>query len=85
MTQTTIDTLWRLKTQRNKLDARIQDCEARDKARACQQNLQRKILVGTYMLEQAHHEGRYADLVAKLDVYLTRDNDRQLFDLPARG
>lgn len=37
------------------------------------------------MLEQAHHEGRYADLVAKLDVYLTRDNDRQLFDLPARG
>lgn len=74
--------LERLKTQRNKLDARIRQTEAIDKARGRKQALQRKVLVGTFILEQAHREGRYANLVAQLDGYLTQDRDRQLFDLP---
>ena len=83
MTRSTSTTaLERLKTQRDKLDARIHDCEARDKARARKQELQRKVLVGTFIVEQAHREGHYAELVAKLDGYLTQDRDRQLFDLP---
>ena len=78
----TPNALQRLKTQRDKLDARIRQTEALDKARGRKQDLQRKVLVGTYILEQAQREGHYTELVAKLDGYLTQDRDRQLFDLP---
>lgn len=77
--------LQRLKTQRDKLNARIRQTEMIDKARQRKQDLQRKILVGSYILEQAHRDGRYTELVEQLEGYLTRDNDRQLFALPARG
>ena len=78
----TPNALERLKTQRDKLDARIRQTEALNKARVRKQELQRKILVGTFILEQAHREGHYAELVAKLDAYLTQDRDRKLFNLP---
>ena len=78
----TPNALERLKTQRDKLDARIRQTEALDKAQLRKQALQRKVLVGTFILEQAQREGRYTDLVAQLDGYLIRANDRQLFDLP---
>lgn len=85
MTRTTTDALQRLKTQRQKLDVRIQHCEDRDKAKRRRQELQRKILVGSYVLEQSRDEGHYAELVAKLDSYLTRDSDRKLFNLPPQA
>ena len=76
--------LQRLKIQRDKLDVRIRQTEALNKARQRKQDLQRKIVVGTFILEQAQREGRYADLIAQLDSYLTQDRDRQLFNLPPR-
>ena len=61
------NTLQRLKIQRAKLDVCIQGCAARDKARQRKHDLQRKILMDTYLLEHAQQEGSYAALVAKLD------------------
>lgn len=77
-----ITALEKLKQQRDQISARIQTAEARHKIKQRKGDLQRKILVGSYYLEQAHREGTYHELVKVMDQVLTRQSDRMLFDLP---
>jgi large subunit ribosomal protein L7/L12 len=76
------NTLAKLKAQRAKLDARIQAVEARAKGSERKKETRRKILVGSYFLEQAQQANQMDDLRQKMDNYLKRNSDRQLFDLP---
>lgn len=74
--------LAKLKAQRAKLDVRIQAAEARAKGSERKKETRRKILVGSYFLEQAQQSNQMDDLRQKMDNYLKRNSDRQLFDLP---
>lgn len=83
MTETPIpSSLAKLKAQRAKLDARIQAAEARSKSAARKQETRRKILVGSYYLDKAREQGQWEDLKNCMAEYLSRDSDRQLFELP---
>lgn len=42
----------------------------------------RKIILGTYYLEQAEKDNNFDSLKKIMDSYLTKDIDRKLFDLP---
>ena len=41
----------------------------------------KKILIGSYFIEQAMMDGTFEELKQKMSDFLTRDNDRALFDL----
>ena len=76
----------KLKEQRDKLNARIQAVEAREKTAERKRDTRRKVLVGAYGLEKAAStENGMADLIKRLDGYLTRDADRDLFGLPPKS
>lgn len=83
MTQPSQSALERLKTQRAKLDSRIQAAEARAKASERKQETRRKILVGAYYLDEARKNGQFDALKKVMADYLKRNSDRALFDLPA--
>jgi large subunit ribosomal protein L7/L12 len=57
--------------------------EARLRAKSKKEDTRRKILVGAYFLEQAEKNGTMPDLINKLNGFLTRKNDRALFNLEA--
>lgn len=82
MPKTTAAQLIRLKEQRDKLEARIQAAEARAKQDERKKDTRRKILVGSYYLEQATKNQTCDELKAAMDTFLTRDSDRKLFELP---
>ena len=48
-------------------------------------DLRRKILVGSYYLEKAEKEGSMESLAKTIESVLTRENDRELFGLPAQA
>ena len=77
--------LEKLKEQRDKLNARIQLAEARDKVLERKKDTRRKILVGSYYLDHALKNNEWDALKNLLDNFLTRDSDRKLFDLPLRA
>lgn len=67
----------RLKTQR------VQKYEAKTKERERKLDTRRKIITGALALEHMMFDGIYAlKLKALIDEYVTRDQDRALFDLP---
>lgn len=74
----------KLKAQRATLEARIQLAEARAKTQQRKQDTRRKILVGSYYLDQAQKNHQLDELKNIMDGYLTRNSDRKLFDLPER-
>ena len=82
MAQSNKASLEKLKSQRARLDARIQAAEARSKQSERKQDTRRKILVGSYFLDQAVQQDQMEEIKQKMDVYLKRDSDRMLFDLP---
>jgi hypothetical protein len=71
----------KLKAQREKIDARIQALQVRVKTVERKRELQRKILVGTYYLQEALQQDEMEALKQKMNSFLTRDSDRALFDL----
>lgn len=78
-------TIERLKEQRAKIEARIQAAEARTKQAERKQDTRRKILVGSYYLEQAQADNKLDQLKKLMDDYLRRDSDRKLFDLTLKN
>jgi len=75
-------------TKLKQLKAHAQKIEARKRAVASKQeraaDTRRKILVGAMVLEQmGKNEATQASIMGKLANYLTRADDRVLFDLPA--
>lgn len=71
------------------LKNRQADAEARELRRAMAgeraEDTRRKILLGA-LVQQMVEQGdmQQADLTARLDAFLVREGDRQLFDLPPR-
>lgn len=74
--------LQQLKAQQDKLKARIQAIEARQKVSVRKQDTRKKILIGSFFLDKAEKENNMAELVKQIDKFLTRNSDRSLFDLP---
>ena len=71
--------LEKLKSQRQKLDARIQKMEAMGKSQTRKQDVRRKILIGAYYLNQAIKEGTVPQLREMMSGFLTRESDKKLF------
>ncbi len=81
MSKSSISRLEKLKAQQAKLAAQIQATEARLKTTERKQETRRKILVGSYYLEEARKNKELEALKKTMDTYLTRDSDRALFKL----
>jgi hypothetical protein len=54
-------------------------------AKAKKEELRRRILVGAYFLDKAEKEGTLESLAKTIEPFLTRENDRELFGLPAQA
>ncbi len=78
----TKNNLEKLKEQQKKLEARIQAIEARNKVAERKKDTRRKILVGSYYLEQAEKNKDFKSIQKVMDSFLVRNSDRVLFDLP---
>ncbi len=62
--------------------SRAEEAEAAEKTRERKKDVRRKILLGALVLERLRQgDPRAESLRAGLDGYLTRDNDRALFEL----
>ncbi len=81
MVKSTKHSLEKLKQQRDKLNARIQQKEARLKASERKTDTRKKILIGSYYLDHAIKENKFDEIKKIMDKYLKRNSDRTLFDL----
>ena len=70
-----------LKKKRDIINARIRLVQNREQSKERKDNTRRKILIGSYYLDQANKNNSFNDIVKLMDSYLTRDSDRLLFDL----
>jgi len=70
-----------LTKKRDALNARIKLIQNRESSIEKKNDMRRKILVGTYYLEEVLRDGSMPDLTAKMDAMLVRDSDRKLFGL----
>ena len=75
--------LEQLEKQYSALGNRIQKMQATEKSRERKRETRRKILVGSYYLDQATQHGTHQAMLDLMNAYLTRPSDRALFDLPA--
>ena len=73
--------LERLKEQREKINARIQATESRLKTSERKKETRKKILIGSYYLDEALKENKIDDIKKIMNKYLKRNSDRSLFDL----
>ena len=77
-----LSNLDKLKEQRRLIDSRIQAAEARQKNSDRKKDTRRKILMGSYYLEEAKKKDQWEQVKKLMNGYLTRNSDRKLFDLP---
>ena len=71
--------LKKLQDRKSAITAKMQKLEASAKTVARKQELQRKILVGAYYLEQAAKNNRKKELQTIMLEYLQRESDKKLF------
>lgn len=81
MSRQSKQTLEKLKEQREKLNARIQKKEAMLKTSERKKDTRRKILIGSYFLDNAIKDNKLDEIKSLMDKYLKRNSDRNLFDL----
>lgn len=75
--------LERLKMQREALESRIRQIEARENSQKKKQDTRRKILIGAMIMDKLEREdGGLQSLMSDLDKFLSRSLDRELFNLP---
>ena len=74
------DQLKILRDRKEVIAAKMQKLEASAKVVTRKRELQKKILVGTYFLEQASKNGTMDELKTAMLGYLKRISDRKLFD-----
>ncbi len=71
--------------KRQALNAQIRQEAAREGKRKRTADTRRKILAGAWVLDEAEQRKDFREFVLKqLDSFLTRPDDRALFDLPPR-
>ncbi len=68
-----------LQDRKSAIIAKMQKLEASAKTIARKQDLQRKILIGTYYLEQAIKNGNTRELQNTMLSYLQKERDKELF------
>ena len=73
--------LEKLEKQKAQLTARIQSVKTREKTSERKQEMRRKILIGSYYLDQSRKNGQFGKLKEVISEYLKRDSDRALFEL----
>lgn len=73
--------LEKLKEQRDKLNARIQQKESLLKNSERKIETRKKILIGSYFLDNAIKENKLDEIKSLMNNYLKRNSDRSLFDL----
>jgi len=73
-----------LKIKQKQLSERIKRLEAAEKTKERKRETRRKILVGAFYLDQARESGQLQELVQKMDNYLNRPSDRELFGLETK-
>lgn len=70
-----------LKKKRDVINARIRLVQNREQSKERKDNTRRKILIGSYYLDQANKNNTFDAVVKLMDSYLTRDSDRKVFGL----
>ena len=74
------------KLARSQLAALEQKAKARDRVAERKADNKRKILLGSYMLEQMREKPETrAHMIARMDAYLTRSQDRIVFGLAPKS
>jgi len=73
--------LEKLKAKQDAIKAEIQKVQNQQKSKNKKNDTRRKILVGSYYLEQAEKKGEMAEIRKAMDEFLKRKNDRILFGL----
>ena len=75
-----------LTKRRDQITAQIQALKAREQAEERKRDTRRKILIGAAVQDRVK-QGRWPEerLLAMMDEFLTKDMDRQLFNLPSPG
>ena len=81
MSKMSKSTLEKLRIQRGKINSRIQAAEARLKTSDRKKETRKKILIGSYFLDNAIKEDKLNEIKIAMDKYLKRNTDRSLFDL----
>lgn len=81
MSKMSKSTLEKLRIQREKINSRIQAAEARLKTSDRKKETRKKILIGSYFLDNAIKEDKLNEIKIAMDKYLKRNTDRSLFDL----
>ena len=78
--------LEKLLEKREQLNAEIQKARARETVQKRKEDTRRKILLGALVIEMMD-KGELDDgvIMKRLEVFLTRDIDRKLFDFPVKG
>ena len=70
-----------LKKKRDIINARIRLITNREQSKERKDGTRRKILIGSYYLDQANKNNTFDAVVKLMDSYLTRDSDRKVFGL----
>lgn len=81
MAEKKLTKLEKLLEKKKRLDAQIQQTQAKDKSTEKKRDTRRKILVGAYFLDQAAINKTMKDIEQKMDSYLKKNIDRVLFGL----
>ncbi len=75
--------LEQLLKKREQLNAQIQKVRAAESARKRKEETRRKVLLGALMMEMMEQgELDREPILERLDLFLTKELDRRLFDLP---
>lgn len=78
------DKLKKLEIKEGQIKARIVNKKGRQDNSERKKDTRRKILVGALFLDHYRNKGEMERLIKHLDAYLTRDQDRKLFNLPPK-
>ena len=69
-------------TKLEQLQLQIQKEQQKESAKKRKEDTRRKILLGAMVLERMARESEYREqVINKLDSYLTKERDRELFEL----
>lgn len=78
--------LEKLIAKRKELDARIRKEQNRENTKQRKRETRRKILAGAWVLDEAEKRPDFKKFVyQRLDSFLTRKTDREVFGLPVKG
>lgn len=75
-----------LTKRRDQITAQIQAVKAREQTAERKRDTRRKVLIGAAVMERVKN-GKWPEerLLAMMNEFLTKDMDRQLFNLPSPG